>query len=131
RQLVESHVIERFAAPHVVVDRDGDIVHYSSRTGKYLEAPVGLPSRQLLTLARRGLRLDLRSALREAIETRRPARRENLAIEGEEGRVQLASITVEPLMQGDGAEPLLLVLFHDQGPSLSRAAIAVRDAKLH
>ncbi|QEE41201.1 MULTISPECIES: CheR family methyltransferase [unclassified Methylobacterium] len=130
RQLVESHVIERFASPHVVVDRDGDIVHYSPRTGKYLEAPVGLPSCQLLTLARRGLRLDLRSALREAIETRRPARRDNLAIEGEEGRVQLASVTVEPLMQGDGAEPLLLVLFHDQGPSLSRAADEARDTQL-
>lgn len=131
RQLVESHVIDRFAPPHVVVDRDGDVVHYSSRTGKYLEAPVGLPSRQLLTLARRGLRLDLRSALREAIETRRQAKRENLTVEGEEGRVQMVSVTVEPLLQGDGAEPLLLVLFHDQGLSLSRAEAEQRDARLH
>lgn len=131
RQVVESHVVDRFAPPHVVVDRDGDVVHYSSRTGKYLEASVGLPSRQLLTLARRGLRLDLRSALREAIETRRSAKRENLSVEGEEGRVQIVSVTVEPLPQGDGAEPLLLVLFHDQGPSLSRVDAEQRDARLH
>lgn len=131
RQTVESHVIERFAPPHVVVDRDGDVVHYSSRTGKYLEAPIGLPTRQLLTLARRGLRLDLRSALREAIETRRTATRENLPVEGEEGRVQIVSLTVEPLLQGGDAEPLLLVLFHDQGPSLSRAEAEQRDAQLH
>jgi two-component system, chemotaxis family, CheB/CheR fusion protein len=130
RQIVETHVVERFTPPHVVVDRDGDVVHYSSRTGKYLEAPVGLPSRQLLTLARRGLRLDLRSALREAIETRRPAQRESLAVEGEEGRVQLVSVTVEPLPQGNGAEPLLLVVFHDQGPSLSQAENRERDTRL-
>ncbi|WP_267361111.1 MULTISPECIES: CheR family methyltransferase [unclassified Methylobacterium] len=131
RQIVESHVVERFAPPHVVVDRDGDVVHYSVRTGKYLEAPVGLPSRQLLTLARRGLRLDLRSALRETIETRRSTKREDLSIEGEDGRLQVVSITVEPLPQGDGADPLLLVLFHDQGVSLSRAEAEQRDARLH
>ncbi|MGU3663729.1 CheR family methyltransferase [Methylobacterium sp. A49B] len=129
RQTIESHVVDRFAPPHVVVDREGDVVHYSARTGKYLEAPVGLPSRQLLTMARRGLRLDLRSALREAIETRGQATRENLAVQGEEGRIQIVSITVEPLSQRDGAEQLLLVLFHDHGPSLSQAEAEQRDAQ--
>ena len=59
--MAEQHVLERFAPAHVVVDHEGEVVHYSPRTGKYLEAPVGLPSRQLLTMARKGLRLDLRS----------------------------------------------------------------------
>ena len=68
--------LERFAPPHVVVNEEGDIVHYSTRTGKYLEAAYGAPTRQLLTTARKELRLDLRSCLREAIETRRPVTRE-------------------------------------------------------
>ncbi|KQP31997.1 CheR family methyltransferase [Methylobacterium sp. Leaf100] len=129
RQAVESHVVERFAPAHVVVDREGDVVHYSTRTGKYLEAPAGLPSRQLLTLARRGLRLDLRSALREAIESHGPAFRSDIAVEGEEGRIQVVSITVEPLPLREGADPLLVVLFHDQGPSLSRSDAEQRDAR--
>jgi len=131
RQVAEQHVLERFAPAHVVVDHEGEVMHYSPRTGKYLEAAVGLPSRQLLTMARKGLRLDLRSALREAIETRGPAVRENLAVEGEEGRIQVVSLTVEPLPQRGDAEPLLMVLFHDQGPSLSRNEAERRDAQLY
>ena len=131
RQMIESHVVEHFAPPHVVVDREGDVVHFSPRTGKYLEAPPGTPNRQILTMARRGLRLDLRSAMREAIETRGPAFRENLAVEGEEGRVQIVKVTVEPLPQRDGAEPLLIVTFHDQGPSLSRGEVDQRNTLLH
>ncbi len=71
-------VLDRFAPAHVVVNREGDIVYYSPRTGKYLEAPSGQPSRQLLAMARKGLRLDLRAALHEAVETRRPATRERI-----------------------------------------------------
>ena len=71
RRTVEARVAERFAPAHVVVNLDGDVIHYSSRTGKYLEAAPGHPSRQLLAMARKGLRLDLRSALQEAVETRR------------------------------------------------------------
>jgi two-component system CheB/CheR fusion protein len=71
RRAAEERVLERFAPAHVVVDREGDVIYYSPRTGKYLEAPPGQPSRQLLLMARRGLRLDLRAALQQAAETRR------------------------------------------------------------
>ena len=77
-------------------NRDGDIVHYSARTGKYLEPQAGTPSRQLLAMARKGLRLDLRAALREAVETRQPVVRERVAVEVDD-RVQLIELTVEPL----------------------------------
>jgi len=64
-------VLERYAPPHVLVNADGDVVHYSARTGKYLEAPIGMPTRQIATIARKGLRLDLRTLFHEAVETGR------------------------------------------------------------
>ncbi|MGI4745950.1 MAG: CheR family methyltransferase, partial [Janthinobacterium lividum] len=51
RQAVEAQVLERFSPAHVVVNRDGDVVFYSARTGKYLEAAAGQPTRQILTMA--------------------------------------------------------------------------------
>ncbi|HXP00074.1 MAG TPA: CheR family methyltransferase [Luteibacter sp.] len=116
RHAVDQQVLERFAPAHVVVNRDGDVVYFSSRTGKYLETPAGSPTRQLLTMARRELRLDLRTLLRECLESGRPATREGLAIEVDEQRVQFVSITVEPLAERPVSEPLLLVSFTDQGP---------------
>ena len=120
RQAVDEQVLERFSPPHVVVNHDGDVVYYSTRTGKYLEAPAGAPTRQFLTMARKGLRLDLRTILREALETGQGATREGILVEGDDDRVQSVNLTIEPLGSRGGGDPLFLVLFSDQGPTLSR-----------
>ncbi|MBR0753843.1 PAS domain-containing protein [Bradyrhizobium jicamae] len=124
RQMIDEHVLERFSPAHVVANRDGDVVYYSNKTGKYLEPPAGVPTRQLLTLARRDLRLDLRTAFREAVETGHSVSREGIAVEGEAG-VQIINLQVEPLpIQGE--EALYVVLFQDQGPLLSREEAFLR-----
>jgi two-component system CheB/CheR fusion protein len=43
RRQSEERVLERHAPAYVVVNRDGDIVHFSARTGKYFEDAVGPP----------------------------------------------------------------------------------------
>ncbi|HVI28591.1 CheR family methyltransferase [Hansschlegelia sp.] len=115
RQAVDSQLLERFAPAHVVVNAEGDVVHYSARTGRYLEPPAGVPSHQLMTMARKGLRRDLRAALREAVESRQQAVRDNIAVEGDDGRIQMITLTVEPLENRADAEPLFLILFQDHG----------------
>ncbi len=127
RHSVEVQVLERFSPPHVAVNRQGDVVYYSNRTGKYLEAAPGLPTRQLLTMARKGLRLELRAAFREAVDTNAQAVREGLVVEGDDGRVQIVTVTVEPLVAQRSEEPLFLVLFSDEGPSISREAAQKRS----
>jgi two-component system CheB/CheR fusion protein len=120
RQAVDEQVLERFSPPHVVVNNDGDVVYYSARTGKYLETPAGVPTRQLLTMARRGLRLDLRTLFREAVETGRTVTREGISVESDDDGVQIVSLTIEPLGDRAAGEPLFLVLFADQGPVISK-----------
>ncbi|TYM00141.1 chemotaxis protein CheR [Bradyrhizobium rifense] len=130
RQSVDEYVLDRFSPAHVVTNRDGDVIYYSSKTGKYLEAPPGAPTRQLLTLARRGLRLDLRTAFREAVETGRAASREGVALESDAGGVQIVDILVDPF--GDsGNEPLYMIVFLDQGPVLSREEALMRANSAH
>jgi two-component system, chemotaxis family, CheB/CheR fusion protein len=130
RQVIDEHVLERFSPAHVVTNRDGDIVYYSNKTGKYLEAPAGAPTRQLLTLARKGLRLDIRTALKEAVETGRSASREGVAVETESGGVQIVNILVEPLPDS-GSEALYLILFVDHGPALSHQEALLRAHSTH
>jgi two-component system CheB/CheR fusion protein len=121
RLSVEGQVLERFAPPHVVVNAEGDVVYYSPRTGRYLEAPQGAPSRHLLTMARRGLRLDLRAALREVTTTRNSVTRDNIVVDSDDDRVQLVSITVEPIGNRGSGEQLYLVVFESIGPSRARS----------
>lgn len=120
RQSVESQVLDRYAPPHVVVNREGDIVFYSLRTGKYLEASAGAPTRQLANVARKGLRLDLRTALREAIEGDRRVERSELVVEAEDERVQRVNLLIEPLTDSPPDQRLFLVVFQDVGPMLTR-----------
>jgi len=124
RRAVESRVMEGFAPAHVVVNREGDIVHYSSRTGKYLEAAAGMPNRQLLASARRGLRLDLRNALQEAMETRRTVVRDDVSVELDD-RHQTIRLTVEPI-GNHTTDPLFLVLFSDVGGAQTPTQSAAR-----
>ena len=113
RQSVERLVLERFAPAHVVVNRAGEVVHYSARTSRYLENAAGAPTRQIVAMARRGLRLELRSALNETIETRQPQARFGVTIDAED-RIQTIDLVVEPLPGLDG-DPLFLIVFTDVG----------------
>jgi two-component system CheB/CheR fusion protein len=128
---VQAHILERFAPAHVLVNRDGDVIHYSAGTGKYLEPAPGLPTRQLLAQARRGLRSALHAALREAVEKRHGVRRDNVVVETEDGR-RAVDLAVEPFDRGE-ADGLFLVVFSDrpappQGAAVARQAGLDRDA---
>jgi two-component system CheB/CheR fusion protein len=120
RHAIESQVLERFSPPYVVVNREGEIVFYSARTGKYLELAAGAPTRQILSHARKGLRLDLQASFRQAVETGRPVTREGIAVDSDDERVQMITLTVAPVSDCNRDDPLFLILFADQGPTLSR-----------
>ena len=129
RQAVEAQVLESFTPAHVVVNADGDVVYTSGKTGKFLEVPQGAPNRQLLNMAKRDLRLDLRAALRECASSRQRIVKENILIDTDDGRVQNVSLTVEPLNSRGSGEPLYVVLFQSLGSSQARseAATSRRD----
>ncbi|HEY2481260.1 MAG TPA: CheR family methyltransferase [Caulobacteraceae bacterium] len=128
RDAVNAQVMGDFAPAHVTVDRDGEVVYYSTRTGKYLEAAQGSPSRELVTMVRKGLRVDVRAAFRECVESGRRVVRPGVMMEDQEGRTQLLAIIVEPLAQRDSDRRLYLVLFIDDGPPRSRDA-ALTEAR--
>jgi two-component system, chemotaxis family, CheB/CheR fusion protein len=129
RQAAEAMVLERFAPAHVLVDAAADVLFYSAGTGKYLEPPQGAPNPQLVAMARKGLRLELRNALREAREFNRPVVRGNIAFEVAGDRVQVVTITVQPMAGRNDGEPLFLVVFNDVSASADqKQAASIRDA---
>lgn len=130
RHAVETQVLESFAPAHVVVNGDGDVVYSSGRTGKFLEIPQGAPSRQLINMAKRDLRLDLRAALRECAASRQRVVKDHVFIDEEEGRVQSVSVAVEPLNNLGSGEPLYVALFQALGPAQARSDAERTQRKL-
>ena len=107
-----ARVLERYGPAFVVVTAEGSIMQYSSRTGRFFEPVSGVPTQNALMLARTGLRMPLQSALKEAIETRRPVERPDVRVTGPVGAVSTVTLIVEPLHE-QGSAPMYLVVFVD------------------
>ncbi len=91
-----QRIMSLYAPPHVVVDRDGQILSQSARLSRYLDPPAGEPTTQVLSLARRGLREVLSPMLRQAVSTDKRAAREKVEVRSEFG-VQRCTVIVDPL----------------------------------
>lgn len=121
RQAVDAQVLERYSPAHVVVNGEGNILYYSAKTGRYLEPSQGAPNRQLLSMARKGLRLELRTALSDAVSTQSSVTRENVSVDEEDDSAHSVTLSVEPLSEDNAAEPLYLVVFSPQHRNRARS----------
>src|SRR5690606_14956189 len=82
---LHQRMLEQYAPPSVVVNEEYEIVHMTERAGKYFEISGGEPTQNLLKLIRPQIRLELRSALYQAVQNKTAveARNIKLAINGQ------------------------------------------------
>ncbi|MEX2614959.1 MAG: chemotaxis protein CheB [Alphaproteobacteria bacterium] len=60
-------LVERFAPPSVLIDGRFHVHYFHGETERFLDPPRGEPTRDLLSLAKRGLRVRLRAAVQRAM----------------------------------------------------------------
>ena len=120
----QDRVLDAFAPPYVVVNGEGQVLHFSARTSQYLEQAAGAPTRDAFMMARHGLRLELRAALRAARETNRSVIRNRVALAGDEAG-RSVTLTVEPL--SNEGERLFLIVFSDSAPIYGAASEPADD----
>ena len=109
-----DHVAERYAPAFVVVDSSYDVLHFSGRTGRFLEPAAGAASLNLLNLVHRDLRMDLRSAMHKSISQHARASVRHVRMGGG-AEARAVSIVVEPVSRPDESVALM-VIFQDAGP---------------
>lgn len=114
--MLERILVQNYSPAWVVINAEGEIVYFSPRTGRYLEPPVGAPSTNLVTMARKGLRIDLRTAIHQAIKTGKPAIREDVTVESD-GASQRINLIVRPLTELGKDRGFFMVVFQELGPS--------------
>jgi two-component system, chemotaxis family, CheB/CheR fusion protein len=115
-------IAERYAPAYVITDENFQILHFSGRTGRYIEPTAGTATLDLLGLVHRDLRLELRAALSRAVETNEVASADQVQL-GLNGHRVLVDIMVEPMPDGAGKHRHFIVLFKD-GPI---RAVETRD----
>jgi hypothetical protein len=71
RDLTQRLLLETYAPASVLINRKYECLYYSGSTDRYLRVAAGEPSRDLLTMAREGLRNKLRAAILQAARSTR------------------------------------------------------------
>ena len=108
-----DQIADRYGPSYVITDTQYEVLHFSGRTGKYLEPTTGAATLNLFNLVHRDLRLDLRAALHQAVEEKKRVEHRRIPIH-ENGDSSLVSLFVEPIIEGSDVSAIV-VLFQDAG----------------
>ena len=111
-QTIEKVLLRDHTPACVIINKQNEVIYFYGRTGKYLEPSPGPPSNDLFSLARQGLRIELRTAVQAAIRTQKAIVREGVTIEFEQ-QIQLVNLIVRPLAEIDEDGSLLMIIFQD------------------
>jgi two-component system, chemotaxis family, CheB/CheR fusion protein len=114
-----QRIAERYTPAYVITDAEYHVLHFSGRTGRFLEPAGGAANLNLLNLVHPELRLDLRAALGRAVEQDATVQVGGLSI-GQNGKRLALDLVVEPVPGAPGSPKGFVVLFKD-GTSLPRA----------
>jgi two-component system CheB/CheR fusion protein len=116
-ELMQKALAEEFAPASVLINRAYEILAVQGPVVNYLEFPTGEMTRDVLTMARPGLRAKIREVCQKAARQGRTVSDPDTRVQ-RDGRYIPCSITVRPLTESKEAEGLLLVAFRDgpEGP---------------
>ncbi len=109
--LTQAQVLRDYAPACVVINDKCRILLFFGATGMYLEQPGGVPTQDLLNMARKGLRTKLRGAVEGVLAGEASSRcTAHISREGQRQPVRAVVSTMNPSPFG---ETLMLVAFFD------------------
>ncbi|MDX6693479.1 MAG: two-component system, chemotaxis family, CheB/CheR fusion protein [Blastocatellia bacterium] len=125
---LHQRLVEQYVPPSVVVNEEYDIVHLSERAGRYMQVAGGEPSHNLLKMVRPEIRMELRTALYQAVQKRASVEARGVAVPFED-RTRLVNLLVRPVFsEGDSARGFILVVFEDAGEGAESAGEGAAEA---
>ncbi|MGB9201799.1 chemotaxis protein CheB [Methanobacterium sp.] len=108
--LAEKKLIDLYAPPSVLINDLGEILFIHGRLGKYLEPSPGRARMNIVEMANEEIKLQLNSAIQNAISTNEDVVLENLMVEKDKNPIKLV---VKPLKDPEFVNGLLIVSFEE------------------
>jgi two-component sensor histidine kinase len=109
-----KRIAERYMPAYIIVDDQSEVLHFSGRTGRYIEPATGSANLNLLSLVHRDLRPDLRTSLLKAASEHAAVKTEKILMGLNGGRLGV-TIIVEPLLIDPREPQAFVVFFQDTG----------------
>lgn len=111
-ELTRRALLQDFGPASVVTDLAGNILYVHGDTGSYLRPAPGQASLNVIDMAREGLQLELRSAVRRAAQTGEATATQPLTVTAA-GLARPVCLSVRPMAGSAEDEHLLLISFQD------------------
>ncbi len=119
---LERIILQRYRPACVAVKENGDAVYFSGRLDDYFEHPAGIPSVNVINMAREGLRIPLRTVLHKAATAGERVSQKQISVQRNGGFRQV-DLTVEPITEFNTAK-LYMVVFEDAVSSSTPQQVA-------
>lgn len=124
--LTHRLLLETYAPASVLINRQYESLYFLGPTDRYLRVAAGEPSRDLLAMAREGLRNKLRAAVQQASQDWARTLVTGARVTRDGGTFGVG-ISVQPVQDRGDGEDLFLVSFLDESGSAQRPATPAGD----
>ena len=121
------HALETYFPAYVVINRQHEVLHFSYRTGQYIEHSPGAASLNLFGILRKDLLPTVRTAVQKAFATREPVHDD--VVIALNGNSKTVNLVIAPIANEADAE-LYVVAFQDRGVAAGRSAAAATGASV-
>jgi two-component system CheB/CheR fusion protein len=118
---IEQLLLSTYVPPSVVVTDRGEVVYVHGRTGHYLELAPGLRNRNILDMAREGLRHELAFAIQQAAAHDDVTVRRSVHVKANGDTINV-KLTVKKILDPEPMRGLLLVVFETEAAEESLPA---------
>jgi two-component system CheB/CheR fusion protein len=127
-QMADRIMLSAYAPAAVVIDSEMRVHQFRGRTDIYLQQIPGPATLNLLQLARPTLLADLRTTIRRAVETNRPARKERSLVKLDRAAREI-NIQVVPFKTVASEKSWFLVIFDETTEEKKPGKISHRPGK--
>nr|WP_295991887.1 CheR family methyltransferase [Rugamonas sp.] len=125
---VHQRLMAEYAPPSVLVDHQSNIVHLSEGTHQFLRHAAGEPSRNLIALVEPELRLEMRTAIFQAIQSGKSVETRRVGMQRGE-RIFHVNITARPVFDVNTSTDFVLVLFHKVEQTTDEHVLSTEDGQ--
>jgi two-component system CheB/CheR fusion protein len=128
-ELVNRDLLEEYAPAAVLINRAYEILHFQGPTINFLEFPKGMPTHDLITLLREGLRARIRTAVDYVLKENQPIVDLEAKVK-RNGHYLPCTLTVRPVFDPKFPSDLLLITFEEKTGAASNKVIPTSTQNL-
>lgn len=111
----ERKVLEQYVPFSAVVTENADILYWAGPRAKYLDPPRGIPRNNLLEIAHKSLRLNLRSGIHKVVTDGEEIRQRDVVVHTS-GGLQRLDINFSPFTELGENNGLIFIVIREIGP---------------